>query len=178
VIPAQLASRTRLPTTLVLLAAIGLLLASAVAFAPPVRAGSVVMIDVSDFAYQPQTITIQAGDTIQWNNNDGVDHTATSVSGAPTAFDVYLAAGAWGSQTFDTPGTYNYYCIPHPFMTGTIVVQPAPTSGGGSSGGGSVPDVAMSRPADGGLTAAAGVVLLLVAAGWGFSRWRRSGSDD
>lgn len=175
-IPTQLSARTRLSTTLVLLAGIGLLLASAVAFAPSVRAGSVVMIDVSDFAYHPQTITIQVGDTIQWNNNDAVDHTATSVSGAPAAFDVYLAAGAWGSQTFDTPGTYDYYCIPHPFMTGTIVVQ-APTSGGGSGGGG-VPDVAMSRPGDGGLTAAAGVVLLLVAAGWGFSRWRRSGSED
>jgi plastocyanin len=153
-----------------LLATMGLLLLAGT----PARGADVVMIDVSDFAYQPQTITIQVGDTIQWNNSDGVDHTATSVDGSPAAFDVYLAAGAWGSQTFDTPGTYDYYCIPHPFMTGSIVVEAAPAPGGGGTG---VPDVAMSRPADGGLTIAAGAALILLAAAWLIGRQRRRLDD-
>jgi plastocyanin len=120
----------------------------------------VVIVDVVDFAYQPQTLTIHVGDTVQWNNADDVDHTATSVDGAPAAFDVYLAAGAWGSFTFETAGTYDYFCIPHPTMTGTIVVEPAheEDEAGADS---EVPDVAMPAP-PASAPAAFGVLVVLL----------------
>jgi plastocyanin len=121
----------------------------------------VVIVDVVDFAYQPQTITIHVGDTVQWNNADDVDHTATSVDGAPAAFDVYLAAGAWGSFTFETAGTYDYFCIPHPTMTGTIVVEPAHEEDEAGSDGSEVPDVAMPAP-PASAPAAFGVLVVLL----------------
>ncbi len=72
--------------------------------------------------YLPVTVTVVMGvnNTIQWTNNDNTAHTVTSTtnlfnSGAigPTQTFVY---------TFNTPGTYNYYCTFHNFMKGTVVV--------------------------------------------------------
>lgn len=133
----------------------------------------VVMVDVVDFAYQPQTITIHVGDTIQWNNADDVDHTATSVDGAPAAFDVYLAAGAWGSFTFVTPGTYDYFCIPHPTMTATVIVEPVHAETGDDE----VPNVAMPAPSSGPIAAAAILAALgiLLGAVTAVVRRRRAG---
>jgi len=130
----------------------------------------VAMVDVVDFAYEPQTITIHVGDTVQWNNADDVDHTATSVDGAPAAFDVYLAAGAWGSFTFETAGTYDYFCVPHPTMTGIIVVEPAHEEDEAGADGSGVPDVAMPAPPASAPTAFAVLVVLL---GLAAALWRR-----
>ena len=70
-------------------------------------------------------------------------HTATSTTGAFDSGD--LAQGESFSVTFTTPGTYDYFCTPHPTMTGQIVVQaaaPAATAAP-SPAGGPVPNVAM-----------------------------------
>jgi plastocyanin len=104
-------------------------------------------VTIADFAFSPPMLTITAGDTVTWTNEDPVVHTATSTTGAFDSGD--LAQGASFSFTFTTPGTYAYVCTPHPEMTGQIVVQAtapaqtaAPTPAGG---GGGIPDVAM-RP--------------------------------
>ena len=70
-------------------------------------------------------------------------HTATSTTGAFDSGDI--AQGESFSVTFTTPGTYDYFCTPHPTMTGQIVVQaaaPAPTAAP-SPAGGPLPNVAM-----------------------------------
>ena len=98
-------------------------------------------VAIADFAFSPPMLTITAGDTVTWTNEDQAVHTATSVTGAFDSGD--LAQGASFSFTFTTPGTYAYLCSPHPDMTGQIVVvaaAPAPTA---STGGGAIPDVAM-----------------------------------
>jgi plastocyanin len=72
------------------------------------------------YAFSPQTITVRAGTRVFWMNQDMVDHTVTSdVAGI---FDNQLIAGGTTSITFSVPGTYNYHCTPHPFMTGTVIV--------------------------------------------------------
>ena len=78
--------------------------------------------------YAPDKITVIIGvnNTVAWTNNDSVDHTVTSVSvptGA-TSFDSgIMAAGATFTQTFTVPGTYQYHCSLHSWMTGTVTVK-------------------------------------------------------
>jgi amicyanin len=86
-------------------------------------------VTIADFSFTPATITVNAGDTVTWNNNGPTPHSATSTNGA---FDTgILRKGQSGSHTFDEAGTYSYFCTPHPYMKATVVVQAAQTGGGG-----------------------------------------------
>ena len=72
-------------------------------------------------AYTPNPVTIAQGTTVTWVNNDTVDHSSTSqnnVWASPT-----MAPGVSYSRTFGTIGSFPYYCIFHPGMVGTVVVQ-------------------------------------------------------
>ena len=75
--------------------------------------------------FDPNSLTINVGDTVTWTNNDGMDHTATSTSG-PVSFDSgNIASGANWAFTFTEAGTYDYVCNYHSSMTATItVVEP------------------------------------------------------
>jgi plastocyanin len=70
--------------------------------------------------FTPGSVTISAGASVTWTNNDTVAHTATSDSGA---FNGSIAPGAKYSYTFPAKGTFPYHCSVHPGMTGTVVVQ-------------------------------------------------------
>ncbi len=77
--------------------------------------------------YMPSEVLIQFGDTIVWYNDDASAHTVTSgnpVDGPDGIFDsgLFLADTTF-SYTFDESGEYQYYCIVHPWMTGTIFVS-------------------------------------------------------
>jgi len=77
--------------------------------------------------YAPDKMTLVVGfnNTVTWSNDDTAAHTVTSTS-VPTgalAFDSSnMAKGATFSQTFTVPGTYQYKCNYHSWMTGTIIV--------------------------------------------------------
>src|SRR5215208_3401878 len=77
--------------------------------------------------YDPTPVNVAVGTTVTWTNNDATLHTA--VSGTPDSgpsgeFDSsYLAKGKTFSHTFDTAGTFDYYCTLHPFMIGQVVVK-------------------------------------------------------
>lgn len=89
-------------------------------------------VSVVDFAFQPQTVTINAGDTVTWTLNGSAPHTVTSGSGCTP--NGIFNSGTLGSSpfsiTFNTPGTYPYFCSFHCFsgMTGTVIVNVARTS--------------------------------------------------
>ncbi len=77
--------------------------------------------------WSPADITINAGDTVEWNNIDSVAHTVTA--GSPTdaqieVFDSSLLMGdaSW-SFTFDDAGSYDYFCMVHPWMVGSVTVN-------------------------------------------------------
>jgi plastocyanin len=77
---------------------------------------------ISNFAFNPSSLSLKVGTTITWKNQDPMSHTVTTVS-APTAFDSgTLPAGASYGFTFTLTGTYQYHCSIHPGMTGTITV--------------------------------------------------------
>ncbi|MCC6315173.1 MAG: ScyD/ScyE family protein [Thermomicrobiales bacterium] len=79
-----------------------------------------VQIDILHFAFNPPALTIEAGTTVTWTNHDLMAHTAIATDGAFSSG--YLSMGESFSFTFTTPGTYTYFCTPHPYMTGVIVV--------------------------------------------------------
>ena len=78
-------------------------------------------IEIKDFSFNPQTITVKSGQKVTWINRDEEPHTVVSVekqfkksSALDTDQEFTITAGA--------PGTYTYFCSVHPKMTGTIVV--------------------------------------------------------
>jgi plastocyanin len=79
--------------------------------------------DMASWDYSRTTLTITAGTAVLWRNTGSLAHSVTSQD---QLFDSRLldANMSW-SYTFDTPGTYRYFCVPHPWMKGTIVVRPA-----------------------------------------------------
>ncbi|MEW6701420.1 MAG: plastocyanin/azurin family copper-binding protein [Bacteroidota bacterium] len=82
---------------------------------------------LQNISFNPSTITVNAGTTIKWINKDNVAHTVTSgTPGAPDGiFDSgNLNNGGTFSYTFNTKGTFQYYCKLHQSsMKGTVVVQ-------------------------------------------------------
>ena len=72
-------------------------------------------------AYTNTRIEVTLGTTVQWTNNDALPHTVTATD---SSFDSGLiAAGKSWQYTFTKAGTYNFYCMPHPFMKGVVVVK-------------------------------------------------------
>ena len=77
--------------------------------------------------YDPEIINVSTGTTVEWINEDAAMHTATSGSptnGADGIFDSQiLNLGDTYQFTFEEVGNYDYYCILHPWMLGTINVE-------------------------------------------------------
>lgn len=104
-------------------------------------------VGMTAVAFEPATITVSAGDEVVWYNNSARAHSITAYEdGIPTEA-AYFATGGYDSEaaareawdgmngaitngqryahTFEVPGTYNYFCIPHERagMVGKVVVE-------------------------------------------------------
>jgi len=80
-------------------------------------------VSIHDYSFHPSNLTIRAGTTVRWVNMDFVGHTISfGTEGNETGTESPLM-GHMGSfsYTFSLPGTYEYHCDPHPYMTGTVV---------------------------------------------------------
>ena len=93
------------------------------AAAPSGEAVRSAKVEIVDFAYQPATVTIQAGGKVIWQNRDSAEHTATLDDGSFSTGA--LAEGKLKSESFKTPGTFTYFCEIHPDMKGTVEVVEA-----------------------------------------------------
>ena len=79
-----------------------------------VRSGKV---EIVNFAYDPDPVTIQTGGKVIWINRDAEAHTATADDGS---FDTgTLEEGKLKAESFKEPGSYGYFCEIHPSMQGT-----------------------------------------------------------
>jgi plastocyanin len=79
-------------------------------------------VTLSDNSFQPRTITVPAGGTVQWTNRGSHAHTVASNDGRWGSGK--LDPGAVYRQTFARPGTYPYYCKLHPReMRGVVIVK-------------------------------------------------------
>jgi plastocyanin len=110
----------------------GVLVGSAVLlWAMPVLAADQT-VAMTGSTFSPATVTVRAGDTVTWVNQDPLDHDATANDGSwatPT-----FGEGGSGAITFQTVGSFPYYCTIHPDMTGTVVVQAAPATSAPTQG--------------------------------------------
>ena len=79
-------------------------------------------IKIDNFSFGPADITVPAGTTVTWTNNDDVPHVVTSDDNKMFKSKALDTADHF-SFTFTKPGTYNYYCAIHPKMTAQVVVQ-------------------------------------------------------
>lgn len=78
------------------------------------------MVVIKSMKFTPADITIKAGDSITWVNEDRPRHSVTDLNGA---FDTgLLANGESAMLTFDSAGQFGYRCKPHGNMRGTITV--------------------------------------------------------
>lgn len=98
-----------------------------------------------DLAFRPASVTVGTGGTVTWENVGAVHHTVTAYEDRLPAGASYFASGGFGSErdarahvadgligegesyghTFDRPGRYEYFCIPHESsgMAGTVTVE-------------------------------------------------------
>jgi plastocyanin len=77
-------------------------------------------VEIVDFAYDPDPVTVQVGGKVTWLNQDSAPHTATAEDGS---FDTgALEEGKLKSESFKQAGTYAYICEIHPDMHGTVEV--------------------------------------------------------
>jgi plastocyanin len=79
------------------------------------------VVHMADFKFNPQTVTIQAGQSVEWINDDAVFHSATASDASWNSGE--LDQGRTWTHTFAAAGTYTYYCDDHTFMRATVVVK-------------------------------------------------------
>ena len=109
---------------------VGLLAAAAGAALPTLAKG--VGVSIVDKSFQPPIITVDAGDTVTWTVTKAIGEPHSVTAGKPgdtgtPVFDSGLNQlkdkGSSFQITFDTAGTFDYYCTVHPdVMKGQVVV--------------------------------------------------------
>jgi plastocyanin len=117
-----------------------LCLAAVLVFAPAALAqGQTVTVSMEDNYFDQPNITVEPGTTVTWVQTGQNPHTTTSYDGLWDSGIVEGGSGGTFSFTFEEPGTYGYYCIPHEAqgMTGTVTV--AGGAGDSATGGAQAP---------------------------------------
>ena len=83
--------------------------------------GEPVTVEIAEFKYLPETVTVPVGGEVTWTNSDKAVHTATADD---SSFDTgSLERDGTESVAFDEPGSFEYYCRFHAFMRGTVEVE-------------------------------------------------------
>lgn len=90
-----------------------------------VSASQTTEVHATGFLFKPDDVTITAGDSITWINDDNILHTITA--GIPDSPDTQFDRDLDGRGTsttihFDQPGDYTYFCSRHPHMQGVVHV--------------------------------------------------------
>jgi plastocyanin len=128
-----------------------MLLVAAAAISPVLAA--TIKVSIADKQFTPAKIIVAQGDTVTWTVEKAIGEPHTVTSGTPAGSDKGAAfdsqttdadltklkdVGGTFSFTFDKAGTYAYFCIVHPTMTGEVLVlapgqspPPAPAAEGG-----------------------------------------------
>jgi plastocyanin len=104
-------------------ALVAVALAAATLLCSGARSAEHAEVTIDNFTFAPKTLTVKAGTTVTWRNEDDIPHTVASSTrvfkSQPLDTDDRF------SFTFTEPGSYEYFCSLHARMTGTIVVEPA-----------------------------------------------------
>lgn len=80
-------------------------------------------VEIKNFAFNPDAVTVPSGTILTWTNNDSVSHTVSSADGK---FDSGILGGHKKfSYSFMDPGIYDYHCSIHPSMKAQVIVTPS-----------------------------------------------------
>ncbi|MEV6169563.1 cupredoxin family copper-binding protein [Streptomyces sp. NPDC051954] len=82
-------------------------------------------VTMQGYAFSPANLTVPAGSTVTWTNQDTAPHDVKTTSGPVSIHSPMLDKGESWSFTFGTAGAYGYYCTVHPDMTAGITVRAA-----------------------------------------------------
>ncbi|GAA3001468.1 cupredoxin domain-containing protein [Actinokineospora diospyrosa] len=93
---------------------------SAPATTGPVAAGGTT-VEIKNFTFTPQQLTVAVGTTVTWTFADTAKHNVKATDRSFSSND--LSDGATFTHTFDKPGEFPYICSLHQYMTGTITVR-------------------------------------------------------
>ena len=78
-------------------------------------------VHIANFTFAPATITVKAGTTVTWTNDDDIPHTVVETNGAFRS--KVLDSGEHFSFTFVKEREFHYFCSIHPHMTGIVIVK-------------------------------------------------------
>jgi len=87
----------------------------------PAEPARVSRTGIKNLAYLKPRIEVPLGTTVEWTNNDPLPHSVTAIDKSFNSGLIY--PGKTYRHTFTKAGTYDFYCMPHPFMKGTVVVS-------------------------------------------------------
>jgi plastocyanin len=82
---------------------------------------TVATVMLHNLRFTPDTLRVRAGTTVVWRNTDPLPHSVTAADGSWDSGDI--APGAGWRRRFDTPGTHEIVCRPHPFMGAVVIVE-------------------------------------------------------
>jgi plastocyanin len=83
--------------------------------------GAAASVAIKGFQFQPAELTVKAGDTVEWKNDDMVPHTVTADDGSFRSGKI--APGKTWTYKATKAGTFGYTCTPHPNMHGKLTVR-------------------------------------------------------
>ncbi|OUD01665.1 cupredoxin domain-containing protein [Streptomyces swartbergensis] len=82
-------------------------------------------VTMEGYAFSPASLSVPAGSTVTWTNEDTAPHDVKTTSGPASIHSPMLDKGESWSFTFATAGSYGYVCTVHPNMTAGITVRAA-----------------------------------------------------
>ena len=94
------------------------------AIAPPIIGKTQALVALRNYSFNPETLHVAAGTTVTWVNCEPANidpHTSHARGGQWTSG--YLSPGMTYSWKFNDVGLFEYYCEPHPFMHGVVIVE-------------------------------------------------------
>ena len=97
-----------------------LALAAVVALVGSAHAADFTIV-IDKMAFGPVPAVLHPGDTITWQNNDILRHSATAKD---KSFDLDLPSKASAKMTVGAAGSVDFFCKFHPGMKGTLVISP------------------------------------------------------
>ena len=92
---------------------------------------AIIDLNIQGYQFQPQSVNVNVGDTVRWTNQDPDRHTVTADNGAFDSGE--FGQGGTFQYTFNSAGTFGYFCGRHPGMRGTINVAGGPATSTGTA---------------------------------------------
>jgi plastocyanin len=80
-------------------------------------------VNIQNFAFNPQVVTIANGAMVTWKNFDSTGHQIITDGDLPALQSGIIDQNEDFNFTFDQTGTWKYHCNIHPSMTGTVIVK-------------------------------------------------------